>query len=643
MALPVVIMIVLAVALTSTIVFYTNSDYVPRITMTNGLFSIHKEDNSSVFFNVDSSSNYMDVCALPVYDVWHPSIKKFVKPYSPVKNCDKKREPITELKNGEWKILQKGANCSARCYKEDGYKNVKKGEWMKPGRVDCETLEAVCWEKQKEVYGYLHNQVLKKSINSTTIYKNPPNVFVFLVDSLSRGAAKRSLPKTLQFLSNTLKSVEFPFINKVGENSQPNAFALWFGKQVEKAKQIGGRELPVDWNTKQFCDRHLDNETHIFRDFANYGYVTMHAEDWSKQVIDSWPFCKGFKNSPVHHSMRPFQLAYEDKVSSIVKGSLEGKQCRLRDHAIFEYFQQWLTVYKDQPKFSWLWLNEPVHSNFNGATWYDDFYLEFFQKNQELFSNSFVFFMADHGFRVGNGDLFKSSIGNLEKSNPYLAISVPNEIRTKNPQILEILRKNAKSLQTHYDTRATFLDVLKYQPLSAFSDRKRINTPTEKGSSYLREQPEFPRTCGTLPIPQQYCICQVKTTNVNDPFLQATQGKRLINHINELIEKGNLTDICMKYEFKEVSEMKSLGVTNSTSTSYHMYKISVKVHGSPAHFDTLLMHNEKTDSVEFEKVTRLDTYGHSADCTGDRGFQKLCYCKVQQLLTTTTTTTKAPK
>ena len=54
----------------------------------------------------------MNVCSLPVYDYWHPSIKYEVVVQKSIDDCPAK--PLTELVNGTWKILEKGMNCSAR-------------------------------------------------------------------------------------------------------------------------------------------------------------------------------------------------------------------------------------------------------------------------------------------------------------------------------------------------------------------------------------------------------------------------------------------------------------------------------------------------------------------------------------------------
>ena len=40
-------------------------------------------------------------------------------------------------------------------------------------------------------------------------------------------------------------------------------------------------------------------------------------------------------------------------------------------------------------------------------------------------------------------------------------MSIPKELRT--PEMMATMRENAGKLQTHYDTRATFIDLLKVE------------------------------------------------------------------------------------------------------------------------------------------------------------------------------------
>uniref|UniRef100_A0A1I7TND0 Sulfatase domain-containing protein n=1 Tax=Caenorhabditis tropicalis TaxID=1561998 RepID=A0A1I7TND0_9PELO len=72
--------------------------------------------------------------------------------------------------------------------------------------------------------------------------------------------------------------------------------------------------------------------------------------------------------------------------------------------------------------------------------------------------NSFVFILGDHGLRFGG--IRDTFIGALDVNNPFTALSIPRVLR-KTTNILEYLTENAKHIQSHYDTRATILDIMK--------------------------------------------------------------------------------------------------------------------------------------------------------------------------------------
>uniref|UniRef100_A0A8R1I9P4 Uncharacterized protein n=2 Tax=Caenorhabditis japonica TaxID=281687 RepID=A0A8R1I9P4_CAEJA len=507
----------------------------------------------NIFRDGDLTTNYMNVCALPVYNFWHPDVMKIVNyKYNPLSSCDKTFKPFTQFTNGNFTVVE-DRNCSARCFTGSGDYDVKFGEWLKPGPVgNCEFLEAVCWENSEEVYGYIHTQITPQPPTKPPIFKNPPNVFVFLFDSLSTGQAKRSFPNTLSFLSSKLESVEFPFINKVGENSWPNGMALWFGKLAEAINNEnyqGGGRIPADWNRTEHCSIPKDNYS-IFEDFKNYGYMTQDIDDWAGQMVN-YPNCHGFSKPPTHHYMHPFFLVYERLGMNITKEHLKGKQCREEMHASFEYFQQFVDAYPDRPKFSWWWLNSLGHDSFNGFMRADKQVLELFEENSEMLQNSFVFFMGDHGYRIGRKLFLQSPIGSFEMNNPYLSISIPKHLRS-NHTIMETLRQNSQQLQTHFDTRATMLDILKFQPNSSFSDRHTIEIPNERGHSFLRRQPSFPRTCGRLPIPSEYCICRMKRVPIIDKQIQNRYGHKLIDYINKKLKEEGFSSKCENFEFRQV-------------------------------------------------------------------------------------------
>ncbi|EGT42645.1 hypothetical protein CAEBREN_14820 [Caenorhabditis brenneri] len=505
--------------------------------------------------------------------------------------------------------------------------HVAIGNWMKPGNVSCEFLEAVCWENATEVYGWIHTQLIPKpqpNLTSSVSSEKQPDVYIFTIDSMNTGMAKRSLSKFLEYFRSEYDGVEFPFVNKVGENSKPNGMPWWFGKTIEQGRKVSWEELEPDWNFTEFCQTYMDNYTSIFNDFEGEGFMTLMFEDWMNTMTDSWPNCMGFEFAPAHHTFRPFASTYELYGTAITKNHLKGHFCREKHHPVLEYLEQSFDAYKDCPIFAWTWLAEISHSQVDGVARMDDFLVNYFRRNKQKFENSFVIFASDHGLRMGVKHI-ATELGQFERDNPYLNIAIPKNLRDKKYGILESLKANSRKLQTHFDTRATLLDILKYQPGAKFMDREPISIPNEKGNSLIRRQPTFPRTCATLPIPRQYCICQVEKFQILDETFKLRLGQKLLDHIHDLLEGSNYTSICRQYELQEVTVLE-FGYTKTWNT----YNIEVKTaSSSPAHFQTMMTYDGNNDTASFEKVVRLDSYGETPDCTAPIRHDPLCYCKVQ--------------
>ncbi|CAL2042211.1 unnamed protein product [Caenorhabditis brenneri] len=577
------------------------------------------------FRSVDSNRNSQEMCALPDYEIWSEDVEQAIIGYNPMKDCDKSFEKWTELENSTWRIVKDGANCKARCFTGVGaIKNVVFQDWIPPGHVDCEFLEAACWVNDEQVYGYIHTQVIPKIADPPKpIFSNPPNVFIFTIDSMNTGMARRFLPKFVSYFENELKGVEFPFVNKVGENSQPNGFPLWFGKSIETGVIENWKEVKPDWNATEHCATYLDNSTHIFKEFKDHGYTTLLLEDWANTMVDSWPFCKGFKESPADHIFRPFTTVLEKKGTEVTKKHLNGHLCRETHHATLEYLSQAIHAYNDRPIFSWVWLASLAHSYLDGVARADDYLVEYFKKHQKIFENSFVFFLADHGLRFVEvkTEYMETEIASFERHNSHLAISVTKKIREENPDILSTLRMNSRTLQTHYDTRATLMDILKIQPMSQFKHRHQIKIRNEKGNSLIRRQPDTPRTCTTLPIPLQYCICQVDKWKIQNNTLKLVLGQRLVDHVQRVLFESGVTEMCEPSIMTEVSSLIEYGYSKLFKT----YKLAVQTNN--AHFESMLIYDEEKDEVKFTKVVRLDNYGDTADCTATIRTEPLCHCK----------------
>ncbi|EFO90037.1 hypothetical protein CRE_21482 [Caenorhabditis remanei] len=595
-----------------------------------------------IFTNESSSNNYTnqifnDGCSVPIFDLYDESEKPFFIPHDDTIGCDPNLKPLTEYSNGSWRVTQEkeGRSCKARCYELP----VLTGpflisDWFPPGPTDCEFLEAVCWENDREVYGYIHTQILEKP--PKVIKKGVPDVFVILVDSLSSRMMKRSLAKTVKFMTEQFQAVDFPSYSQVASRSQVNAVPLWFGrfgasvlywnrfisgKQVEAGTMQGGREIEVDWSEDEYCHHYMDDKPNMFKDFTDAGYMTNYIDDWFYQTLWANPDCKGFQNYHSAHTFFPFVKIFEKTDLYITKEHLRGRiSCRESYSAALEFFEQFTEIYKDRPKFVWYWSVHLAHNFLMGADRLDKPLLEFLQANSEMFDNAFVVLMADHGWRSGTTEFYATEIGNLEHHNPAFMMSVPKKYRDNG--ILEVLTKNSERLQTHYDLRATLLDIVKYQPSSQFSNTTLLKIPGEKGHSLLREQPLTPRNCETLPIIQEYCMCKSKSIDMKyDTKLSNRLATALITYVHDTLDEFNVTSQCHKYEFDKVTALSIISLNGAKAT----YKIVVKTK-QPAIFETLVTDNE-TGKLEFGTIERVDRYGTTTYCTKKTHYTPLCYCK----------------
>ncbi|KAK6031403.1 hypothetical protein OSTOST_02448 [Ostertagia ostertagi] len=178
----------------------------------------------------------------------------------------------------------------------------------------------------------------------------------------------------------------------------------------------------------------------------------------------------------------------------------------------------------------------------------DEQFLGFFKRNTENLDNAFLFFTSDHGPK--SEGIGKVLLGQYEANNPFLIVSVPKRFR--NTVIHDQLRNKSKMLMTPFDLHATFMDILKLQPSTNFSDTSYRNMePLSKGSSLFREWREA-RNCRTLPIPSHYCLCQYNTTDIKADPAVSKAGEFLAEQLNVLLQNEELGEKCRNQSYLSV-------------------------------------------------------------------------------------------
>ncbi|CAD5223191.1 unnamed protein product [Bursaphelenchus okinawaensis] len=522
-------------------------------------------------------------CQLPILEPWHQSgLADLTPDLNPLKNCEKAFELRSWLENGKLKIDNGrlyGETCWYRCvyFKTDS--EYTTSEWItykgKEVATECEVVEVECSQRFKPTYMYLHVQLLKKP-SQPSPPSNASNVYVILIDSVSTSHLKRALPKTKLYLEQTSQAVTFEYLNKVGLNSRPVSYAFLMNESPEDLpRNPWGKERKIGkWN--ELCHVPLNNFSNfIGYQFRNNGYKTFAMDDSGLGNFNS-PDCYGFTEAPMDHYIKQYAIRLEGLYgipSPVLYDNIHYYQCRDGYEPVFETFQKFVKLYKNQPKFSYIWFTHIAHNNLNNLFRTDEKMLQYFKDIERELNNAFVIFLADHGAR--NHHFRQSFIGEYEDRNPFLMISVPQKLRT-NQDLMNNLHVNSKELVTHYDVYATMLELAQksqeFTPATAFTTTNFTPINIElKGSSLLHPLPS-PRDCNTLLIPFQYCLCQHKQQKVRNDKLALQVGQMIVNNMNKALFLSKFKNLCAKLTLDEGYKYKLIQFLDGSrsETAYHI-------------------------------------------------------------------------
>ncbi|KAH7705059.1 Protein K03A11.4 [Aphelenchoides avenae] len=585
-------------------------------------------------------------CKLPNLDPLDASILEYLNPArNPLADCNVTFVPKTRIRNGRIELISELSNdtigCEFRChYPKDDY-HARLGEWQYISQTpDCDVVEVRCRDDYGNVtYEYVHTQIFvprpakeatPASHGKGQILSRPPDVHLFILDSVSSPQFMRSMPKSLRFLEEEMGAINFRHVSKVAMNSRPNAYALFFGKQSLTDEE---------WD---YCRKPLDDEPFVGFEFKRRGYKTMMAEDWALSAL-MWPGCKAFTRTPVDHYMRPLQLLYDkstkpDKVLTpdqkkrnykLIKG-----QCRGIHLYLLDYLKDFIDAYTDEPKFSITWTVDLAHENVNGAYEMDEPFLRFLEQYKEKLNNAFLFVMGDHGFRLGG--IRKTKQGEIEDNNPALLLTLPEQLR-KNRKLIATVEANSRHLMTHYDTHATLVSIAQEADrMTASSTLDHLDTSTWNvtllGESYLYPfNLTVPRTCQSQRVPLEYCICQNRVKNVTDEKqpLAKRMATYVVGSINVFLRKRSALQVC-----SELSPD-----LNSTATLIYLvdegvYHITLRTLPNHGSYEThMKVSNENNQdrreafSIAAQKVTRLDAYDAQSKCLDTYDVRPFCFCR----------------
>ncbi|KAK6028368.1 hypothetical protein OSTOST_05585, partial [Ostertagia ostertagi] len=145
--------------------------------------------------------------------------------------------------------------------------------WLKvpsPKILECDIIETQC-VKDGVYENFLHTQIYEQR-DAKNYSKH--DVYIIILDSVSTFMAKRSLTRTINYLEEKIGAVQMEFLNKVGDNSRPNGFALAFGRSIEGGNRdlVGLPPLIPDWEDAKICGQYLDQFSYHLKDYKEMGY-----------------------------------------------------------------------------------------------------------------------------------------------------------------------------------------------------------------------------------------------------------------------------------------------------------------------------------------------------------------------------------
>lgn len=595
--------------------------------------------------------NIQASCILPEVDPFDPEIMKYFWRPDPIA-CSKDSDLVffdfeSRLHINRTRVGQKNIKCNyqpvIRKNNEDVEVEFGPETWFDDSVfVKTDIVKVKCIIDHNTVYHRLHFQIHRSESIPLTHGKKPKyNILVFGMDSVSRLAAIRELPKTMEYLEKTLGAHVLKGYTKVGDNTLPNVVPILTGEYAFSEK------FPVKANTP------FDNHPFFWNNISRMGGATMFLEDWPR--INTFNIGSsgggGFRKPPTTHYMRPFYLAinqmqlFESPVSDVLQ-FFEDKNLKLSStsylcygdktmHGIsIEYFKRFLLAYKDDFKFTWVWSNKLSHNYVNFIKLADDDLLQLmtFLKEEGFLQNSFLFFLSDHGSRLDK--IRNSPIGRIEERLPMMSLVVPEMFKSQYPHLEYNLKANVNRLTCPFDIHATLVDIL-HEKFDETGEKPTL----ERGISLFRPIPKD-RSCADAGIDEHNCMCYSSVdVNVTEPIV-IKLSSYIMGVINKITKNKKCAILTVKniVNAKRINSQLDYDSKNQNKKPFlymfyrpkddarERYQLLLRASPSEALFEATVEHRGMADFSILGTISRTNMYGNQSHCVTGSELKKLCYC-----------------
>ncbi|KAH9488731.1 hypothetical protein Btru_059455 [Bulinus truncatus] len=450
--------------------------------------------------------------------------------------------------------------------------------------------------------------------------KETMNVIVIGFDAVSRYHFMRAMNRTYDLLVNELHSYDMVMYNQVGKNTFPNFLPLFTGSSDNEIYQW--------WDGK----KPLDEFDYIWRDFERAGYRTMFTEDWPQIGAFNY-LAAGFRRIPTTYYSKALSYAVEnDKEIRKSGGYCVGNQPEVLFH--FDYLKRYFdTLGTKKPLFALVYLTRHSHDDVTQIRTIDEHVHRFYAQMNEsgLLNNTMLVTFSDHGMRFGA--LRHSSLGDVEHRNPYAIFTLPPWFAKKYPDVAKNLETNTNRLTTHFDTHATFQDLMYFLGNGVTPLRQ-----PKHGLSLFREIPKN-RTCADAAIPPYFCLCDQQYRFSVDANYALSQflAETVVKSINEKIDQ----ELCHNLTVRKILDVTRVQTAEKNSQQeMTMFKVKVETGPGESVFESVVYAVDTSGGKAWDQLTiahlqnvtagdivdRLNMYRGQSDCVDDVKMKLFCYC-----------------
>lgn len=341
------------------------------------------------------------------------------------------------------------------------------------------------------------------------------NVFVLVIDSLSRFTSYKYMPKFTEYLGERMQNpeefsdfsvYEFKRFGLPDIFTLPNMAQILYGESFEDIKKKLNVQKP-DKNKESPEHLAYQKEKSMWNYYMNQGFVTLFTKD---TVYDFLNRFMGREITADH----VFQNYWRSAWSVYGFDDFANRQrCygRQNSHNLtFGYTYDFFEKYKSNNKFAYVHL-DAAHENTGNIQTVDEELKYFIKSLTALFKkreeNFMIYIMSDHGFKFEKIMFDVRSF--IENTSPLAYLLISDEVEQK-IKARENLLHNSQMLTGRFDLNLMLKYLAHYPydlpPNSYFEDIKKsykidsgVNLLTEKASPYRR--------CNELGVAKNRCIC----------------------------------------------------------------------------------------------------------------------------------------